>query len=350
MVTGRRVAIVDGLRTPFVKSGTDFKDHSTLDLSAAVVNELLQRAGVEGGQVDQVVYGSVIPDLEGPNLAREIVLRADMPQTVDAYSVTRAWVLVAQAILTGDADVVIAGGADSLSKPPILYSDTFVDALMQANSAKDPLSKVKAFGSVRPKDLAPQPPALAERSTGLTMGESAEKMARENGITREDQDQYAYESHMKAVEAWEKGVYDDEVMPIPVKGYRETVSRDGIPRAHRGVTHQREAIRLIEAEMAAAQVQTPPDFLVDGWLRLGRLQWLRGELADAAAAYRRAVAARNNDISARSDLATEDAARFYFENGAANVIAGAKTPLEVLGEADQALYRAKEAGRDRIVR
>ncbi|MBT8486698.1 MAG: glycosyltransferase family 39 protein [Phycisphaerae bacterium] len=70
------------------------------------------------------------------------------------------------------------------------------------------------------------------------------------------------------------------------------------------VTHQREAIRLIEAEMAAAQVQTPPDFLVDGWLRLGRLQWLRGELADAAAAYRRAVAARNNDISARSDLAT----------------------------------------------
>ncbi len=234
----RRVAIVDGLRTPFVKSGTAFKDLSTLDLSATVVNELLQRAGVEGGQIDQVVYGSVIPDLEGPNLAREIVLRADMPQSVDAYSVTRACatstqalVNGTQAILTGDADIVIAGGADSLSKPPIRYSDTFVDALMQANSAKDPMSKLKAFGSVRPKDLAPTPPALAERSTGLTMGESAEKMARENGITREDQDEYAYESHMKAVEAWEKGVYDDEVMPIPVEGYRDTVTQDGIPRA-----------------------------------------------------------------------------------------------------------------------
>ncbi|MDW3180021.1 MAG: acetyl-CoA C-acyltransferase FadI [Acidimicrobiia bacterium] len=238
MGKNRRVAIVDGLRTPFVKSGTVFKDLSALDLSAAVVNELLQRAGVEGGQIDQVVYGSVIPDLEGPNLAREIVLRTDMPQTVDAYSVTRACatstqalVNGTQAILTGDADIVIAGGADSLSKPPILYSDTFVDALMEANSAKDLPSKVRAFGSVRPKDLAPQPPALAERSTGLTMGESAEKMARENGITREDQDQYAYESHMKAVEAWEKGVYDDEVMHIPVNGYRDTVSRDGIPRA-----------------------------------------------------------------------------------------------------------------------
>jgi acetyl-CoA acyltransferase len=238
MGNGKRVAIVDGLRTPFVKSGTVFRDLSTLDLGAAVVNELLQRAGIEGGQVDQVIYGSVIPDLTGPNLAREIVLRTDMPQSVDAYSVTRACatstqalVNGTQAILTGEADVVIAGGADSLSKPPILYSDTFVDALMRANTAKDVATKVKAFGSVRPKDLAPQPPALTERSTGLTMGQSAEKMARENGIGRDEQDQYAYESHMKAVEAWEKGVYNDEVMHIPVKGFRDTVSRDGIPRA-----------------------------------------------------------------------------------------------------------------------
>ena len=141
----RRVAIVDGLRTPFVKSGTVFKDMSTLDLSAAVVNELLHRAGIEGGQIDQVVYGSVIPDFEGPNLAREIVLRSDMPQEVDAYSVTRACatstqalVNGTQAILTGDADVVIAGGADSLSKPPILYSDTFVDALMAGELGQGP--------------------------------------------------------------------------------------------------------------------------------------------------------------------------------------------------------------------
>jgi acetyl-CoA acyltransferase len=234
----RRVAIVDGLRTPFVKSGTVFKHLSTLDLGATVVNELLQRAGIEGGQVDQVVYGAVIPDLEGPNIAREIVLRTDMPESVDAYSVTRACatstqalVSGTQAILMGDADIVVAGGADSLSKPPVLYSDTFVDALMQANAAKDVTAKLKAFGSVRPKDLAPQPPALTERRTGLTMGQSAEKMARENGISREAQDRYALESHQKAVEGWEKGVYDGEVMHVPVDGFSETVARDGIPRA-----------------------------------------------------------------------------------------------------------------------
>ena len=112
--------------------------------------------------------------------------------------------------------IVIAGGADSLSKPPILYDDAVVDALMAASSAKDLPGKVRAFASLRPKDLAPRPPALADLSSGLTMGDAAEKMARENGITREAQDQYAYESHMKAVEAWEKGVFDDEVMSLPV--------------------------------------------------------------------------------------------------------------------------------------
>ena len=239
VVYGRKVAIIDGLRTPFVKSGTVFKDLSTLDLAAAVVAELVQRTGLDPETVDRVVYGAVIPDMRGPNIAREVVLAAGLPRTVDAFSVTRACatstqavVSGTQAILLGDADVVIAGGADSLSRPPITYSDTFVDALMAANKAKDLPGKLKAFGRVRPKDLAPNPPALAELSTGLTMGQSAEKMARENGITREAQDEFAYRSHLKAVEAWDKGVYDDEVMafPVPPK-YREVIDRDGIPRA-----------------------------------------------------------------------------------------------------------------------
>jgi acetyl-CoA acyltransferase len=239
VVYGRKVAIVGGLRTPFVKSGTVFKDLSTLDLATAVVAELVQRSGLDPEAVDQVVYGAVIPDLRGPNIAREVVLASGLPRATDAYSVTRACatstqavVSAAQAILLGDAEVVIAGGADSLSRPPITYSDTFVDALMAANKAKDLPGKLRAFASVRPKDLAPNPPALEELSTGLTMGQSAEKMARENGITREAQDEYAYRSHLKAVEAWDKGIYDDEVMafPVPPK-YREFVERDGIPRA-----------------------------------------------------------------------------------------------------------------------
>ena len=237
--TPRRVAIVDGLRTPFAKSGTVFRDLSTLDLSSTLVSELLARSGLEGEQVDRVVYGSVVQDVAAPNLAREIVLAGPFPEQVDAYSISRACatstqtvVSGAQAIMLGEADVVIAGGADSLSKPPITYSDTFVDALMRSNAAKDLPSKARAFSRVRPRDLAPVPPAIAERSTGETMGDSAEKMAKENGISREAQDEFAIRSHTKAVEAWEAGIFDDEVMPFPLPpSYRDVVERDTIPRS-----------------------------------------------------------------------------------------------------------------------
>jgi len=239
VVYGRRVAIVDGLRTPFVKSGTVFKNLTSLQLGSAVVAELLQRSGLDGALIDQVVYGSVIADPAAPNIAREIVLAGDIPDSVEAFSVSRACatstqsvVSGAQSILLGDADIVIAGGADSLSRVPILYSDRFVDILMDANAAKDLGSKVKAFSSLRPKDLAPNPPAIAERATGLTMGQSAEIMARENGISREAQDEYALRSHQKSVAAWENGIFDDEVMPFPVgPRFSTIVDRDTIPRA-----------------------------------------------------------------------------------------------------------------------
>lgn len=237
--TPRRVAIVDGLRTPFAKSGTVFRDLSTLDLSSTLISELLARSGLEGKQVDRVIYGSVVQDVAAPNIAREIVLAGPFPEQVDAYSVTRACatstqtvVNGAQAIMLGEADIVIAGGADSLSKPPITYSDTFVDALMRSNAAKDLPSKARAFSRIRPRDLAPVPPAIAERSTGETMGDSAEKMAKENGISREAQDAFAIRSHTKAVEAWEAGIFDDEVMPFPLPStYRDVVERDTIPRS-----------------------------------------------------------------------------------------------------------------------
>ncbi len=233
----RRVAIVDGLRTPFMKAGTTYRTMSSLDLGAAVVTELLERSVFAPGDVDQVVFGAVVADVTAPNIAREIVARCAFPASVDAYSVSRACatstqaiVSGTQAILTGDADIVIAGGADSLSRPPITYDDNVVDALMRANAAKDLPSKLKAFAAVRPSDLAPRPPALEDLSSGLTMGDAAEKMARENGISRKAQDAYTLESHRKAVEAWDKGIYDDEVMHLIVPGSDTTATRDGIPR------------------------------------------------------------------------------------------------------------------------
>jgi len=236
---GRRVAIVGGLRTPFVKAGTAYRNLSTLDLGAAVTNELLNRSNLEAGRVDQVIAGAVVADTGAPNIAREIAMRCNMPASVDAYSVSRACATSTQAIvdgtrsiLFGDAEIVIAGGSDTLSKPPIVYDDKVVDALMAANAAKDIPSKVKAFTRLRPGDLAPRPPVLADLASGLTMGAAAEKMARENEISREDQDRYAYESHLKAVAAWDKGIFAEEVMTMPIPPrYSDTVIQDGIPRA-----------------------------------------------------------------------------------------------------------------------
>ena len=142
VVDGRRVAIVDGLRTPFAKSGTALKDATTLQLAEAVVTELLERSGLDPASVDRVIYGSVVQDVASPNIAREVVLTTRLPDTTDAYSVTRAcatstqsFVDGAKAILMGEADIVLTGGADSLSKPPVLFTDEFVEVMQHAQAA-----------------------------------------------------------------------------------------------------------------------------------------------------------------------------------------------------------------------
>lgn len=238
-VNKRRVAIVAGLRTPFVKTATDFEGLTSLDLASAVVAELVERTGLDPQLVELLVYGQVVPSTSAPNIAREVVLRVGLPDRVDAFSVMRACATSTQAlvnasmsILAGDAEVAICGGADSLSRPPITYSDSIIDALVKANSAKTAMEKARAFAGVRLRDLVPEPPALRELSTGLTMGESAEKMAKENGIRREDQDAFALRSHHRAAKAWEDGIYDEEVMTFrrPPK-YERTTSRDGLIRS-----------------------------------------------------------------------------------------------------------------------
>ena len=179
------MVLVDGLRTPFVKAGGVFKGLNALELGCTVVTELMQRTALNPQEVDQLLFGQVIPSIEAPNIAREIVLGTALPRHIDAFSVSRACATSTQAvasaalaILQGDADIAICGGAESLSNPPITHSDRMIEALMEANRAKNPMSKAKAFLDLKPKDLLPKTPALTERSTGLSMGESAEKMAK----------------------------------------------------------------------------------------------------------------------------------------------------------------------------
>jgi len=235
---GKRVAVVAGLRTPFAKQGTAYKDISAFELGRIVVNELLERTGVDPHEVQQVVYGQVIPSLTGPNIAREVVLGTGMPQDIEAFSVSRACatsyqstVNVAEAILNGAIDCGIAGGADSASDVPIAVSKRLADALVTASKAKNLGDRLKAFSNIKPKDLVPVPPALKEMSTGLTMGQSAEKMAKENGIERGPQDEFAHRSHSRAAKAWEEGKFRDEVMTVYVPPkYKTAIGKDNLVR------------------------------------------------------------------------------------------------------------------------
>lgn len=234
----RRVAIVAGLRTPFAKQGTAYRDLSALDLGKIVVSELIQRSEIDPKAIGLVVYGQVVPSLSAPNIAREIVLGTGMPKSIEAYSVSRACATsiqsmtsAAEAILSGQHDVAIAGGADSASDVPIAVSKRLAGALVEASKAKTVMEKLKIFSSLSPKDLVPVPPALKEPSTGLTMGESAEKMAREGGISRQEQDAFAVRSHMKSARAWDDGVFAEEVMHVVVPPkYEKAIAQDNLVR------------------------------------------------------------------------------------------------------------------------
>ena len=220
---GRRVAIVAGVRTPFAKAGTAFKSISAIELGKLCVAELLQRTNLDGKEVQALVFGTVVPSVLAPNIAREVSLLPLLPKGVQAYSVSRACASANQAITDaadqialGHLDVAIAGGSESLSNIPILHAQGFADALVLASKAKSFPARLKALARIRPKDLVPVTPAIAEPSTGETMGQSAEKMAKLNAIAREEQDHFALRSHRLAAAGTADGRLTAEIMPVYV--------------------------------------------------------------------------------------------------------------------------------------
>lgn len=208
----RRVALVAGVRTPFARSGTVFRDLTAVQLARRAAQELLIRTGIDGGEIDEVVFGQVIPSVLAPNLAREVSLLPQLPRDIPAFSVNRACASAGQAIsyaydqiTLGHADVVLAGGAEALSDIPILHSKRMSQLLVEASKARSLGQRLAVFSKVRPRDLVPVSPAIAEPSTGESMGQSAEKMAKENGISREAQDRLALLSHQRAAAAQTDG-------------------------------------------------------------------------------------------------------------------------------------------------
>jgi acetyl-CoA acetyltransferase family protein len=221
----RAAFILDGARTAFAKAGTDFKDVSATDLGRAAAVEAMARAKVEPAEVDQAIFGNIATPADAANIGRVIALRAGVPKEKPAHSVSRncasgieSVVQAARLIQTGEADVVLAGGVESMSLIPFLYPEKVKGVLVEAGMARSAGARFAAFKKM-PWGQLLNPVigiklGLTDPVCGLNMGETAELLAKEGGITREMQDAFALKSHQRAQVS--RGKLAEEIVPVPV--------------------------------------------------------------------------------------------------------------------------------------
>ena len=241
--SSRRAVVVGGMRTPFVKAFGDFTKIDTIALGVAAVRGLLEKTGVPYGAIESIVWGGVILPSASPNVAREIALDLRLDPACEGMTVTRACAsglqaitLAAAAIERGDADVIIAGGSDSTSNAEIKLPQKVVHAMAPIALGKPtPSDYLGVLAQMMPiSEVLPKMPRIAERTTGEVMGESAERMAKRNEITREAQDEFAVRSHHRAAAAVASGRFDDEIVPVQTPDGK-WVHADGLVRADTSV-------------------------------------------------------------------------------------------------------------------
>ncbi len=217
----RKVAVIGGVRTPFCRGNTGYDELTNLDLMTAVLNGLVAKYGLEGQHIDEVVGGAVVTHARDFNLTREAVIGTKLKEDTPGVTLSQACGTSLQAALgsaakiaTGQIDVAIACGSDTVSDPPIELKRQFAKRLARVSAEKSVTGKAGAFFSgFSLGDLAVNPPANAEPRTGLSMGQHCELMAKEWHIGREAQDQLAFESHKKAAAAYDAGFLDDLLVP-----------------------------------------------------------------------------------------------------------------------------------------
>lgn len=221
MSSDSKVAIVGGVRTPFVKAGTKFAKYRFQDLSSKVLAALVERYELDAVHIDEVIWGTVLLDPRTPNWAREILFQAGLPKSVYAYSVSNncisglvALTCASERIQSGRAKMSIAGGAESMSKPALLFGEVASDIFLKAFQAKSLGDRISLFSKLRPRDFFPSPPSVTEPSTGLTMGQHMELTAKELGIERSAQDLVAFNSHQRAAEASKDGRLNEFTLAV----------------------------------------------------------------------------------------------------------------------------------------
>jgi len=241
-----RIAVIDGVRTPMARAGTAFKDTSADDLGAVVVREALARSGVAAAEIDEVIIGNVAQPPQAANIARVIALKAGIPARVPAVTVQRNCASGMEAITTaalkisaGYGRVFIAGGVESMSGIPLLFPKEYADFLNRLSRAKKTREKLAVLLQFRLRMLRPEialMQGLTDPVSGLIMGLTAENLAREFAIRREDQDAYALLSNQRALEAVREGTLDGEVQPVPVPPrYDAVLTADNGPRENQSI-------------------------------------------------------------------------------------------------------------------
>ncbi|MCK5640560.1 MAG: thiolase family protein [Gammaproteobacteria bacterium] len=237
--SAREVVVVAGIRTPLGKAGGAFDQFGAVDLGAITVREVLARSPLTRDDIDQVIIGNVIQPAEAANISRVIALTAGIPRSVPAHTVQRncasgmqAVSDAAEKILSARADVVLAGGVESMTHVPLLFHDQFRAAMAKLPRAKSVQQKLSVAAELAKAPWKPRI-ALLEGLTdpivNLNMGQTAEVLAREFGISRQQQDEYALASHQRADAAWESGWFEEEVMHVfPPPGYSAVHRDEGI--------------------------------------------------------------------------------------------------------------------------
>lgn len=224
----QRIAIIDGLRTPMGKAGFALKNIGADDLAAKVTHELLLRNNIKPADIDEVIFGNVAQPGDATNISRVIALKAGLPNSISAYTVQRNCASGMEAIstasyklLAGDAKIIVAGGVESMSRIPLLFGKEMTEFFARMFRAKTIFAKLKTLLSFRLKNLAPiigVQLGLTDPVSGMIMGQTAEVLAKEFSISREEQDKFALLSHNRAEKAISKGIFSEEILPIYTNG------------------------------------------------------------------------------------------------------------------------------------
>lgn len=229
----KKVVLIDGCRTPFLRSGTNYMDLMSYELGQYAIKGLLDKTGIDPSLVDSVIMGTVISNIKTSNVAREAALTAGIPNTTPCSTVTQACISANRAIangimeiMAGQSEVVVAGGVDNTSDTPIGFSKDMRKKLFKAQKLKTTVDSVKFAMSLRPKDFMPERPAIAEYSTNRTMGQDCEILTAKFGVTRQEQDEFAVRSHHLAHQAFENGHLGKEIVQVSIPPKFTPIKKD----------------------------------------------------------------------------------------------------------------------------